>query len=253
MIGNVKAATCVALLFVACACSSNGLGDGSGDMGVAGSGADECTIDASYKPSVDATDFVARIDNPYWPLTPGTTWVFGGAEYVEVTVLEDTKTILDISAVVVRDTVKDGSADGDVVEDTYDWYAQDKDGNVWYLGEDTKEYERGRVVSTAGSWQAGVDGARPGIVMHAEQPPVGEPYRQEYLPCVAEDYAEVAATGESVSVPFGDYANCVKTREFTPLEPDVNELKTYCAGVGLVLEEDIATGDRVELTDMTGP
>jgi hypothetical protein len=121
------------------------------------------------------------------------------------------------------------------------------------MGEDTKEYENGKVVSTEGSWEAGVDGAKPGIVMHAVQPPKGEPYRQEYLACVAEDYAEVAATGESVSVPFGDYTDCIKTHEYTPLEPDVNEFKTYCAGVGLVLDAVAANGDRVELTDMTTP
>jgi hypothetical protein len=86
--------------------------------------------------------------------------------------------------------------------------------------------------------------------MHAEQPAIGEPYRQEYLACVAEDYAELAATGESVSVPFGDYQDCIRTHEYTPLDPEVSEYKTYCAGVGLVLEEDATTGGRVELTAM---
>jgi hypothetical protein len=242
----------LALSSGACSSRSTDSHDAIGAAGAGGSG-DGCEVDKSYDPSIDPKSFVAQVDNPYWPLAPGTQWVFGGAEYVEVTVTDEHKEILGIPVVVVRDTVKDGSASADIVEDTYDWYAQDQDGNVWYMGEDTKEYENGKVVSTEGSWEAGVDGAKPGIVMHAEQPPVNEPYRQEYLACVAEDYAEVAATGESVSVPFGDYTDCIKTHEYTPLEPDVNEFKTYCAGVGLVLEEDAANGDRVELTDMTTP
>ncbi len=242
-------ATCLALG----ACNSTS--SGSDQPGAGGSdGGGECEVDASYMPGLDPQDFVETVDNPHWPLAVGSKWVFeGGGEYVEIEVLAETKDVLGIAAVVVRDTVRDGAADADVVEDTYDWYGQDKDGNVWYLGEDTKEYEGGEVVSTHGSWQAGVNGAQPGIVMHAQQPPAGEPYRQEYLACEAEDYAEVMSESEAVSVPFADYTDCIQTREYTPLEPDVNEYKYYCAGVGLVLEEDVKTGDRVELTDMTLP
>jgi hypothetical protein len=224
---------------------------GGGDAGAAGQSGD-CQVDTSYMPMLRSDDFDTVVDNPYWPLLPGASWVFEGAgEYVEVTVLEETRVIMGIVAVVVRDTVRDGAASADVVEDTYDWYAQDKDGNVWYLGEDTREYEGGVVVSTEGSWEAGVDGAQPGIVMHAAQPDPGEPYRQEYLACEAEDFAEIVSETEAVSVPFGDFDDCIKTREYTPLEPSVNEYKYYCAGVGLVLEEDAETGDRVELTAAT--
>jgi hypothetical protein len=213
-----------------------------------------CEVDTSYAPELDPQKLTTVIDNPYWPLVVGTRWVFeGGGEYVEVTVTDMQKQILGVPVVVVRDTVRDGAADAAIVEDTYDWYAQDDQGNVWYMGEDTKEYENGDVVSTEGSWEAGVDGAQPGIVMYAQLPAVGEPYRQEYLACEAEDFAELSSTSESVSVPFGDYEDCIKTREYTPLEPGVNEFKYYCAGVGLVLEEDQDTGDRVELTDMTPP
>ena len=244
---NFASATCgLALLLIASGCSSSSSKEDDDEK-------TNCQVDSSYMPNIDPADFVAQVDNPYWPLTPGTQWIFGGSEYVEVTVAEETKEILGIPCTVVRDTLRDGSADAAILEDTYDWYAQDKDGNVWYMGEDTKEYQGTKVVSTEGSWTGGVDGAQPGIVMHAKQPPVDEPYRQEYLACEAEDYAEVKGESEAVSVPFGDYTDCIKTHEYTPLEPDVNENKYYCAGVGLVLEEDVATGDRVELSDMTTP
>jgi hypothetical protein len=231
----------------------NGGGGEGGGEGEGGAGA-ECEIDETYLPDLDPKDFVAGVDNPYWPLVPGTRWIFeGSGEYIEVTVTDMTKEVLGINAVVVRDTVRDGGADADIVEDTFDWYAQDEDGNVWYLGEDTKEYEDGEVVSTHGSWEAGVDGAQAGIVMHGERPPVGQPYRQEYYACEAEDFAEVISTSESVSVPFGDFEDCIQTREYTPLEPDLNEYKYYCKGIGMALEVDVATGDRIELSQMTQP
>ena len=215
---------------------------------VAGCGSTES---GEYDPSIDPADFVAEIDNPLWPLAVGTAWVFEGkGERIEVTVTADTKEILGVTATVVRDTV---SVDDEVIEDTFDWYAQDADGNVWYLGEDTKEYEGAEVVSTAGSWEAGVDGAKPGIVMHATQPAAGSPYRQEYYAGEAEDMAEVVSLDESVTVSYGTFDHCLKTREFTPLEPDVNEYKYYCAGVGLVLEQAVATGDRIELVELTPP
>lgn len=240
-------------LLLCTGCSSDAAPANANDasMNTGGAGPD-CVVDASYAVELSPSDFVATVDNPYWPLPIGASWVYGGAEYVEVSVTAQHEEILGISAVVVRDTVRDGAADADIVEDTYDWYAQDTDGNVWYLGEDTKEYEDGVVTSTAGSWRAGVGGALPGIAMFSA-PKVGKPYRQEYLACEAEDFAEIQRTDATVSVPFGDYTDCVVTHEYTPLEPSVNELKTYCAGVGLVLEEDVESGDRVELTALTMP
>jgi hypothetical protein len=214
--------------------------------GCGGGGA--CTVDETYHPTIDPADFVAAIDNPLLPWAVGTHFTYvGGEETIEVTVTSDTRTILGVPCVVVRDTV---TVDGELVEDTYDWYAQDADGNVWYLGEETAEYEGGEVVSTEGSWEAGVDGAQPGIVMPADPTP-GPAYRQEYYPCHAEDMAEVVSTSESVTVPYGSFDGCLQTREFTPLEPDVNEYKYYCDGVGLVLEVDVASGARVELTAVT--
>jgi hypothetical protein len=231
-------------LILALAVSASLSGCDSGDDG-------ECAPDETYHPTVDAADFVGLIDNPLSSFIPGSRWVFeGGDETIEVTVTNDTRTILGVDCVVVRDTA---TVDGEIVEDTYDWFAQDSEGNVWYMGEDTAEYEGGVVVSTEGSWEAGVDGAQPGIVMHGTQPAAGQPYRQEYYACEAEDMAEVVSTNESVTVPFGSFDNCLQTREYTPLEPDANEYKYYCEGVGLALEVDVASGDRVELTEFQLP
>jgi len=212
---------------------------------------EDCTPDPTYNPSINPADFVAAVNNPLLPLVSGTRYVYqGGEETIEVTVTNDSKEILGVTTIVVHDVV---SVDDEIIEDTYDWYAQDKAGNVWYFGEDTKEYEGGKVVSTEGSWEAGVDGAKPGIVMHATQPPIGIPYRQEYYACEAEDMAEVVSLSESVIVPYGSFDNCLQTREFTPLEPDVNEYKSYAPGVGLMLEVDIKSGARTELIEITTP
>ena len=209
---------------------------------------EECTPpSATYDANPSPSDFVATVDNPFFPLTPGASWHYeGGGEVVDVVVLGQTKEIMGVSAIVVQDTV---TVDGVLLEDTYDWYAQDTAGNVWYLGEDSTSYEGG-TTSKDGSWEWGVDGALPGIVMQAS-PQVGQTYRQEFYLCEAEDEAEIQALDESVSVAAGDFSGCLKTREYTRLEPDVNENKYYADGVGLVLEVDIASGARVELTSFT--
>lgn len=210
-----------------------------------------CSPDDAYAPNMAASNFVALVDNPSWPLVAGTRYVFeGGGEHIEVSVTGETKQILGVTASVVRDTA---TVAGEVTEDTFDWYAQDVLGNVWYFGEDTKQYEGGQLVGSEGSWESGVDGAKPGIVMHATQPALAVPYRQEYYACEAEDQAEVTSLNELVSVPYGTFTGCLKTREFSPLEPEVNEYKYYCTGIGLVLEVDVATGQRTELLSITGP
>jgi hypothetical protein len=212
---------------------------------------EECIPDPTYNPSINPADFVAGVDNLLFPLVPGTRYVYqGGEETIEVTVTNDTKQILGVTTIVVRDVVSVG---GEIIEDTYDWYAQDKTGDVWYFGEDTKDYEDGQLVSTKGSWEAGVDGAKPGIIMHATQPAIGVPYRQEYYACEAEDMAEVVSLNKSVTVPYGSFDNCLQTRDFTPLEPGVNEYKYYAPGVGLVLEVDVQSGARTELIEVTTP
>jgi hypothetical protein len=200
---------------------------------------------------LNADDFVDRIDNQYWPMAPGSRWVYretdgeGGEQRVEVIVTDRTKTILGIDATVVRDVV---TADGEVVEDTFDWYAQDKEGNVWYLGEDTKEYENGKVVSTAGSWEAGVDGAQAGVIVPGD-PELGQAYRQEYYAGEAEDNGEVLSLDATAKVPFGSFDGVLKTKDTNALEPAVLEHKYYAKDVGPVLAVNVSGRGREVLLD----
>ena len=188
---------------------------------------------------LDPADFTVDITNRYWPMAPGDRWVYeeidghGGVQRNEVTVLDRTRTVADgIKARLVHDQVL--ATDGAVVEDTLDCYAQDADGNVWYLGEQTTEYTNGGA-STEGSWEAGVDHAQPGILLPANPKP-GSGYRQEYLKGEAEDEGFVLSTDEQVQVPTGTYKGALLTRDTTALEPDLVELKWYARGVGPVLE-----------------
>lgn len=206
-----------------------------------GSTTGEVVIDpgdgGQYHPTTDPARFVDRIDNPYMPLVAGSTWVYEGtsegeAERIEIEVLHERKQILGISATVVRDRVFLG---GELVEDTVDWFAQDRDGNVWYLGEAVKDYENGKVVSTDGSFEVGVDGALPGLVMPAS-PAVGHAYRQEFYRGEAEDMAEIIRVDARKAVPFGAFERVVVTRDWNPLEPQAVEEKYYAPGVGLIFE-----------------
>jgi len=217
--------------------------------GCGSSGEDDCIVDTSYDPAIDPAAFVAAVDNPYSPLTPGAELVYvDGADTIRVAVLADVKVILGVTCTVVHDRVFEG---GELAEDTYDWFAQDTLGNVWYFGEDTKEMSGGVVVSTEGSWEAGVDGAKPGIIIPAN-PVVGQEYRQEYYACIAEDMGEILDLDSSATVPYGTFVGCLKTRDFTPLEPEVDENKYYAPGVGLVLTVDVGSGAREELVDVLG-
>ena len=204
-----------------------------------------------YQQHLTAADFVDVIDNPYLPWTPGTMLIYeGGGERVEITVTDETRKILGITATVVHDQVL---TNGEVTEDTYDWYAQDKAGNVWYLGEDTKEFENGEVASTEGSWEAGVDGAQPGIAMLAD-PQVGDTYRQEFYEGEAEDLAKVFELGQSVEAPSGSYDEVLVTEEWTPLDPGIVEHKFYARGIGVVREEQVQGGSAVlELIEVRTP
>jgi hypothetical protein len=206
---------------------------------------------AGGSPAVAAPRFTTHIDNPYLPMAPGSRWVYretatdGSAQRVVVKVTHETKLIANgVTARVVRDTATEK---GKVVEDTFDWYAQDGRGNVWYLGEDTKEYENGKVVSTRGSWEAGVNGARGGLVMPAHPRP-GRQYRQEYLAGEAEDSARILSIDDQAEVPVGHFKHVVLTKEWNPLEPKVLEYKLYARGVGPVLALTVSGGgDREEL------
>ena len=205
-----------------------------------------------YAPVIDPINFVTRIDNPFLPLIPGTIFIYEGKtekgnERNEVVVTSDTKVIQGVTCVVVQDTVL---VDGEVEEATLDWYAQDKDGNVWYFGEDSKEYQDGKVVSMEGSWEAGVDGAQPGIIMKAS-PVVGDKYRQEYYTGEAEDWAEVLSLSESATVPTGSYQGVLLTNEWSALDqPPVYEHKYYAQGVGFIQEIDVTGGYQVDLIEI---
>ncbi len=215
--------------------------------------------------AINPADFESPKDNLYFPIpTVETTYVYQPKTDDEIirnliTFTTATKEIMGVACTVVHDVeviwVDDLTA-WVPLEDTYDWYAWDNDGNVWYFGEYTEAYsydEDWTLVdtSTEGSWEAGVDGALPGIVMLADPKP-GVCYQQEYYEGEAEDMAEVLSLGESVTVPYGSFKNCLKTKEWTPLEPDVEENKYYAPGVGLVLEVAVKGGSgRVELISIS--
>jgi hypothetical protein len=214
-------------------------------------GAAATTLPVDGKPfKINPADFTTEIDHPYWPMKPGSRWIFretdaeGAKRKVVVTVTNDTKTIMGIETRVVHDMVTE---DGQVTEDTYDWYAQDSEGSLWYMGEDTKEYENGKLKTTEGSWEAGVDGALPGIILPAHPEP-GMTYREEYYAGQAEDGAEILSLNAHAKVPYGSSDHVLQTRNFTPLEPNLVEEKFYVQGVGPVLEITVTGGsDRTEL------
>ena len=197
----------------------------------------------SALPEFDPRDFVRRVTNPLFPLPLGTRLIYRGTEdglpeRVVTEVTREHKTILGVPVVVVLDRV---FLNGELKEKTFDWYAQDEDGNVWYFGEDTKEFENGRVVSTAGSFEAGKNGARAGIIMRAH-PKLGQTTPQEFAPGVAEDKGLVLDLDATVTVPYGTLHHCLKQAEFTPLEPAALEHKFYCPGIGVVRERDVRGG-----------
>jgi hypothetical protein len=205
---------------------------------------------AAYQPAINPSNFTHVVDNVYFPLVPGTTFIFAekdGRETREnkVTVTDDTKTVMGVKCVVVHDTV---TLNGVLVEDTFDWYAQDTHGAVWYFGEATREFKSGGRVSTAGSWEAGIKGAQPGIVMPASPQP-GEPYRLEYFAGEAEDMGQIVAVGESVIVPAGTFKDCLKTKDWSLLEPG-HEHKWYAKGVGLVKAQS-SSGEVATLISVT--
>jgi hypothetical protein len=205
---------------------------------------------------LDPADFSADIDNPRWPMTVGSRWVYrvtdssdGSTQRDVIKVTDRTKMIADgIEARVVRDVVSDH---GKPIEVTKDWYAQDSDGNVWYFGEETIEYRHGQPRDN-GSWEAGVDGALPGIALPAK-PRVGMSYREGYSKGEAEDQSRVLALDEQAQVPAGHYKPVVMTEDFSPIEPKVSELKFYAKGSGqAVLAVDVSGGsEREELVKYT--
>ena len=205
-----------------------------------------------YDPQINPVNFTAEITNKYFTLKPGKKLIYegqteDGLERIEILITDETKNIMGVETLVYWDKVW---LDDVLIEDTRDYLAQDKEGNVWYFGEDVDNYENGVLADHDGSWIAGVDGAKPGIWMEAN-PQVGDSYRQEYYKGEAEDMAEVLAINETVAVPYGTYTDCVKTYDWTPLDPTAKEHKYYCSEVGgLVLEVNLNNDEKVELVDL---
>jgi hypothetical protein len=242
---NINLAAAAVVLVVGAAALGLGVA-ANGGMSHRGSGLPQGDDPVHLNPA----KFSANIDNPQWPMTVGSRWVYrvldtsdGSVKRDVIEVTKRTKMIADgIRARVVSDIVTE---DGEPVEVTKDWYAQDKKGNVWYFGEDTVEYVNGHPVDN-GSWEAGVDGAMPGVALPAK-PKVGLSYREEYSKGVAEDQSRVLALDEQAQVPAGHFKPVLMTEDFSPIEPDVSELKFYAKGSGqAVLGVDVSGGSDIE-------
>lgn len=215
------------------------------------------TQKGAFAVSPPAGDFVPESDNPYFPLVPGTTFHYEsetdeGLETQAFTVTSNTKIIQGITTRVVEDIVR---LDGVIIEHTFDWFAQNQEtGDVWYFGEDSRQFDpvTGKLIGREGSWEAGRKGAQAGIIMWGDPAAhVGETYSEEVAPGVAEDMARVVSLKARARVPFGNFGGCLKTENFTPLEPDLREEKYYCPGVGLALEVDLEGKERNELVNIT--
>ena len=234
-------------------CGSSG-GGGTSSMSAASTSASSLApIHGNYSPSIDPANFVATVDNRYWPLAPGTGFHYQGVrgrtpQTDDELVTRRTKRILDVRCTVVQDTV---SEHGRPIERTFDWYAQDKQGNVWYMGEDALELQHGHFVKASDSWEAGVKGAKPGIIMPGNPQP-GDSYRQEYYPPgQALDQAHVLGYSGTVKVPYGTFKRSLVTSEFSPLEPQT-EKKYYVAGVGEIAERVVkGHHEQFELVSIT--
>lgn len=206
--------------------------------------------DEAYDPLIDPASFSSEITHPLFPFAVGRTWHYteGSEGTVDIEVTSETTTVMGVECVVVHDVAR---VAGVIEEDTRDWYAQDGDGNVWYFGEDTMELDAdGNVISTAGSWIAGVDGARPGIIMPADAV-VGDEWREEYSAGEAEDMAKALSLNAGITVPAGSYTGCLKTYNYTPLDVTSNEIKIYCPSIGPTWAIDLLTDEVEELVSHT--
>jgi hypothetical protein len=188
--------------------------------------------------------FGDTIDNTYFPLKPGTTYIYRGSTEglpmrLRATVTNEIKEIMGVRTLGLRERHYE---DGEWVEDSYNWYAQDKAGNVWFFGEDVRDLQDGEVVSRDGAWQAGVDGAMPGLFMRA-YPGVGDHHLLENAPGIAEDQARVLSLNEKVKTPYRSFGDALVTEDFSPLDAGEIEQKTYVPGIGLVMEDTIEGDD----------
>jgi len=239
------AAALAAVAVAAAGCGSN---DGPAAAAAATTTAGGSLPQGAQKVHLNPADFTTKIDNPWLPMAPGSRWVYrdstGRNARDTITVTNRTEVIAGVTARVVHDVATEN---GRIVEDTFDWFAQDRAGNVWYLGEATREFENGKPASSGGSWKTGVDGAQAGIAM-AAQPRAGLRYRQEYRKGHAEDRAAVLSVDEQVQAPFGHFKPALLTKEFTPVEPKALEYKLYAKGVGLIASVGVSGDiDREDL------
>jgi hypothetical protein len=208
-----------------------------------------------YDPEINPEDFTNVITNEYFSLPVGKKMIYegetaDGLERTEIEIESATKEILGVETLIYRDRVY---VEEVLVEDTRDYLAQDKEGNVWYFGEEVDNFEDGVLKDHEGSFIAGEDGAKPGIWMKAEQV-VGDSYRQEYYPGEAEDIRDVVAVDQTVTTELATYTGCVQTYDWTPLDPDSREYKYHCPEVGaLVLSEHLVDDERAELIEVTNP
>ena len=212
-------------------------------------------ITGNYNPQINPSDFTTKITNPYFSLPVGKKMVYEsetaeGSERVEIEIEGGTRKVMGVETIIYRDREY---LDGELVEDTKDYLAQDRAGNVWYFGEDVDSYEDGKLKDHQGAWLAGVDGAKPGIWIKADHV-VGDSYRQEFYKGEAEDIRDVVALNQTVTTNRATYNNCVKFYEWTPLDTKSREHKYYCSEVGtLVLIENLETGARSELSGVVSP
>ena len=245
----------LALVLVSAPVLIGGSWAGVSNAGDSGSAASKHSACAGYEPVLDPRDFVAGVDNPYFPLPVGRTWVYRGVkdgkpQVDRVTVLEKTKVLEGITAMTVFDVAT--TPRGRLLERTFDWYAQDRKGNVWYLGENTTAYGPHGHKDHSGSWQAGVHDAEPGIIMEAD-PQIPDAYRQECRSGKAEDTAWVVRRGGSLTVPYGTAHHVLDTLEATRIEPAVVDRKVYGRGIGIVLERSLSGSREVaRLVKITG-
>jgi hypothetical protein len=203
-----------------------------------------------YNPVINPADFVREVTNKYFTLKPGKTFTYrntAGTERIEISVTRETKQVMGVPTTVVRATEW---KNGTLKEDTRDWYAQDKEGNVWYFGEWVDNYSDGKISDHSGSWEAGVKGAKPGILMLAN-PKVGDTYRQEYYKGHAEDMGTVVALDKKVKTRAGEFEDCLQVKDWSTIE-SATEYKYYCPSVGfLVMEESTSGGEKVELVGVS--
>jgi hypothetical protein len=247
-VASIAASSIAAAILGGCGSSGNATSAGA-------TAASPASLNAAYSVQIDPANFVSKVDNPELPYRPGTTLRYQGVMKDGTTPQTDTvfvthrkKRVLGVDCVVVRDTV---TSLGRPVERTFDWYAQDRQGNVWYMGEETQELKHGAFGKMIDSGPAGQNGAQPGIIMEGNPRP-GDSYWQFHWPGHALDKGTVLRDGVTVKVPYGSFNNALLTQEQSPLEPGVRDWKWSVPGLGYVKERAAAgTREQIRLVGVT--